>query len=48
MSIQNVLVTIILGIIAVALVIWFFGDFLNLDDKDRRDRGSAPISAVIR
>jgi hypothetical protein len=45
-SIQNVLVTIILGVIAIALLIWFFGDFL--DDKDRKDRNSAPIAAVIR
>jgi|Tabmets5t2r1_1033131.scaffolds.fasta_scaffold30472_1 capsular polysaccharide biosynthesis protein len=45
-SIQNVLVTVILAVIAVALLIWFFGDFL--DDKDRKERDSAPITAVIR
>jgi hypothetical protein len=44
MSIQNVLITVILGVIAVALVIWFFGDFL--DDKDK-GRNSAPISRTL-
>jgi len=43
-SIQNVFVTIILGVIAVALLIWFFGDFL--DDKDK-GRDSAPISRTL-
>lgn len=46
MSLQNILITIILGVVAAALLIWLFTDVLDADN-DRRDRPSTPVVSTL-
>lgn len=39
MSLERVLILVILAVIAVALLIWFFTDVVDVSDDGKRDAG---------